>query len=154
MLPLMNAKWAWMGLTAVLLAGCEKSEQAPPKASVVTEEGGPSPAESSQPLEPVEPAPPEAPVVGVPEEERASVGDRVDRAIEATGHGLQVAGEKTQEGVSTAAKKTEEALHTAGEKTEEGVKKAAEATGGFLKKVGEKLEEAAGGEVEEETTEP
>ncbi len=64
--------------------------------------------------------------------EAPTVGERVDRAIEATRHGLGVAKESTKEGLGTAA-----------EKTEKGVRNSVEATGGFLKKVGEKLEEAA-----------
>lgn len=56
-----------------------------------------------------------------------SVGDRVDEAVDATGHGLRVAGEKT----------------------EEGLEKAADATGRFLQRMGRKLERTADDEGEQ-----
>ncbi len=119
----------------MLFAGCEKDQQEPPKATVVPEEEA-----APEAIEPVMPEPVQAPPAV---EDDRTIGERVDGAVGAAGHGLQVAGEKTREGVGIAAEKTEEALHTAGEKTEEGVKKAADATGRFLQRVGEKLEDAA-----------
>lgn len=53
---------------------------------------------------------------------RQTPGERPDKAIQKTGQGLQVAGEKTEEGL----------------KTEAGFDKAVEATGRLLKRVGEK----------------
>ena len=135
---MMKAFFASALFVGFLVVGCEKQEA--PKATIVPEEE----VAEMPPVE-AEPTPMlEAPVAdGEVAESRPTPGERLDRAIEATGRGLQTAGEKTAEGVGTAAEKTEEALHTAGEKTEEGVKKAADATGKFLKKVGEKIEDAA-----------
>lgn len=143
MVILMKRSWFLIGVVALGLAACDEAAEAP-RATAVEEEG------SSEAIPPVDPEmPPEPPLID-PEEPSPSVGQRVDSAIEATGRGLQVAGDKTKEGVTSAAEKTEEALHTAGEKTEEGVKKAAEATGGFLKRMGEKLEDAATREPDED----
>jgi|GEM_PF-5615138 len=144
----MKASIPLLAALGVALAGCDKQE--PPRAEVVAEDEPTAEAridELEQELEQLRSeldAGPDA-VAGDTDGDDPTAGDRVDRAIEATGHGLQVAGEKTAQGVTTAAEKTGEALHTAGEKTEEGVKKAAEATGKFLQRVGEKIEDKASG---------
>lgn len=117
----------------LILVSCEKNDA--PEASVVVEENGQVVAEvdmgtsGEQLAEAIEEAEEE---VEAAAEENPTPGERLDRAIEATGRGLQTAGEKTEQGVETAV-----------EKTEHGVRTATEKTGQFLKKVGEKIERAA-----------
>ncbi|MCH7225758.1 hypothetical protein [Haloferula sp. A504] len=147
----------WIGLAVLALPGCEKQEKAPRATVVVEQEEAVAESSGDVTTEPSAPEVPPALPVPEPEEdaeESPTVGERVDQAIEATGTGLQTAGEKTREGVATAAEKTGEALQTAGEKTEEGVRKGAEATGRFLKKVGERIEDAATGGESEGPAEP
>lgn len=126
-----------------LLVSCEQEEA--PKAVEVIEV--PVDASATPPAELAAPAEDE------PEEDSPTPGERLDSAIEATGDGLKVAGEKTKEGVGVALEKTGGALETASEKTEEGLRKAGDATGRFLQRVGEKLEDAATPDEEEPGTE-
>ena len=147
----MKASWILAIGACGLIVSCDKEE--PPKAEVVVE-----PAAEAAPATPPPaagiPVEAETEEIEEPEEDAPTPGERLDGAIEKTGDGLKVAGEKTKEGVGVALEKTGGALETAGEKTEEGLRKAGDATGRWLKRVGEKIEDAATPEDEEVAEDP